>query len=196
IPLMAGWNRDECSFVAEKGMTAAQWKSEAETRFGDHAVEFLALYPGNDDAEALRSAIDYGGDNFIAFGTWKWIEDQVKTGEAPVYRYHFELPAPPSKFHGAFAFHSDEIEYVFGTLDTRPSAVWRPEDRKLSEEMMSYWTNFAKTGDPNGSNLPEWPRYDKTDEVLHLDSDTHAAPDTTRARYDFLLKYLPPGEQH
>jgi len=75
----------------------------------------------------------------------------VKTGEAPVYRYHFELAAPPSKFHfGWFAFHSDDIEYVFGTLDTRPGAVWRPEDRKLSEEMMSYWTNFAKTGNPNG----------------------------------------------
>jgi para-nitrobenzyl esterase len=43
---------------------------------------------------------------------------------------------------------------VFGTLDTRPGAVWRPEDRKLSEEMMSYWTNFAKTGDPNGPGLP------------------------------------------
>ncbi len=91
----------------------------------------------------------------------------MKTGDSPVYRYHFELAAPPSKFHpGWFAFHSDDIEYVFGTLDTRPGAVWRPEDRKLSEEMMGYWTNFAKTGDPNGPGLPEWPRYDK-DGAVH-----------------------------
>jgi para-nitrobenzyl esterase len=197
VPLLAGWNRDEGSFAAMRPITAAQWKADAEKRFGDHAAQFLEFYPGNDDAQAQRSAIDFASDTFIAFGTWKWIEAQVKTGESPVYRYHFELPAPPSKFHpGSFAFHSDEIEYVFGTLDTRPGSVWRPEDRKLSEEMMDYWTNFAKTGDPNGAGLPEWPRYDKTGEVMHLDSETNASPDTTRPRYEFLSKYLPPEGQH
>jgi para-nitrobenzyl esterase len=118
----------------------------------------------------------------------------VKTGDAPVYRYHFELPAPPSKFHpGSFAFHSDDIEYVFGTLDTRPGAVWRPEDRKLSEEMMEYWTNFAKSGDPNGEGMPQWPRFDQGGSVLHLDNEITASPDTTRARYEFLLKGLQAG---
>ena len=194
IPVMAGWNRDEGNFAVAKGMTVAQWKSEAEKRFGDRAPEFVSLYPGADDEQAARSAIDFAGDTFIAFGTWKWIEAQTKTGEAPVYRYHFELPATPSTFHpGSFVFHSDDIEYVFGTLDTRPGALIRPEDRKMSEEMMGYWTNFAKTGDPNGPGLPEWPRYDKTGAVLHLDSETHATPDTTRARYEFLLKGLPPA---
>lgn len=191
VPLLAGWNRDEGGLAAARGMTAAKWKSQAEKRFGDHAAEFLKVYPGNDDAEAARSAIDYAGDLFIAFGTWRWIEAQVKTGEAPVYRYHFELAAPTSKFHDSSAFHSDDIEYVFGTLDTRPGAVWRPEDRKLSEEMMDYWTSFAKSGDPNRPGLPEWPRYDKTGEVLHLDRETHASPDTTRARYEFLLMEMP-----
>jgi para-nitrobenzyl esterase len=137
----------------------------------------------------VRSAIDYGSDTFIAFSTWKWVQAQVKTGDAPVYRYHLELAAPPSKFHpGSYAFHSDDIEYVFGTLDTRPGAVWRPEDRRLSEEMMDYWANFAKTGDPNGAGLPEWPRFDKTGEVIHLDSTITARPDTTQARYEFLLE--------
>ena len=192
IPLLAGWNRDEDTSAAALGITVAQWKSEAEERFGDRAAEFLELYPGMNDEQAAHSAIDFAGDTFIAFDTWKWIEAQVKTGEAPVYRYHFELAAPPSKFHfGWFAFHSDDIEYVFGTLDTRPGAVWRPEDRQLSEEMMSYWTNFAKTGNPNGAGLPDWPRYDKAGAVFDLDREAHAAPDTTRARYEFLLKGLP-----
>jgi para-nitrobenzyl esterase len=192
VPLLAGWNRDEGSGAAAGGMTVAQWKETATKLFGDRAVEFLSLYPADDDEEALRSAIDYRGDTFIAFGTWKWIEAQVKTGDAPVYRYHFELPAPPSKFHpGSFAFHSDDIEYVFGTLDTRPGAVWRPEDRKLSEEMMDYWTNFAKTGDPDAAGLPQWPRYDNDGEILHLNSEITAGPDTTRARYEFLLKGFP-----
>src|SRR6202012_4933723 len=130
VPLLAGWNRDEQHALSD-GMTAARWKAFADQTFANHAAEFLRYFPGDTDAQAVRSAIDYQSDSFIAFGTWRWIDAQAKTGDAPVYRYHFNLAAPPSKFHpGSFAFHSDDIEYVFGTLDTRPGSVWRPEDRK------------------------------------------------------------------
>jgi para-nitrobenzyl esterase len=192
VPLLAGWNRDEGSFYAMRPVTAEQFKDMIGGLYKERADEFLKLYPGDTDAQALRSAIDYGSDAFIAFGTWKWIEAQRKMGDSPVYRYHFELAAPPSKFHpGSFAFHSDEIEYVFGTLDTRPGAVWRPEDRKLSEQMMSYWTNFARTGNPNGPGLPPWPKYDSADSLIHLDSTITSGPDTLRPRYEFLLKGMP-----
>ncbi len=189
VPLLAGWNRDENSNLA-KGMTAENWRQTAARLFGDRSQEFLKLYPGDTDDQAVRSAIDYGSDDFIAFATWKWIEAHRKTGESPIYRYHFELVAPPSKFHpGWFAFHSDDIEYVFGNLDTRPGAEWRPEDRKLSEEMMGYWTNFARTGDPNGEGLPQWPRFDQDQSLLiHLDSTITTGPDTARPRYEFLLE--------
>jgi len=190
VPLLAGWNRDERTGTLSKGMTAEKWKAFATEYYGTHADEFLALYPGKTDAEAVASADAYTTDEFLGIGTWQWIEAQTKTGEAPVYRYHFELPAPPSEMHpeGKYAWHSDDLEYVFGTLDVRRGSVWRPEDRKLTEEMMDYWTNFARKGDPNGPGLPEWPRYDKTGAVMHLDRETHASPDTTRARYEFLLK--------
>jgi para-nitrobenzyl esterase len=192
VPLLAGWNRDEGSFAARDGMTVEKYKATAESQFKDRADEFLKLYPANNDEQALRSAIDFGGDSFIAFGTWKWLEAHSKTGQVPVYRYHLELASPPSKFHpGSFAFHSDDIEYVFGTLDTRPGAEWRPEDRKLSEQMMSYWTNFAKNGDPNGAGLPEWPKYNDGDSLIHLDSTITAGPDTLRPRYEFLSKGMP-----
>ncbi len=192
VPLLAGWNRDEQHALAD-GMTAAKWKEFAERTFGPRAEAFLAVYPGDTGAQAVRSAIDYDSDSFIAFGTWKWVEAQVKTGDAPVYRYHFDLAAPPSKFHpGSYAFHSDDIEYVFGTLDTRPGAVWRPEDRKLSDEIMDYWTNFAKTGDPNGSGLPNWPRFDQTGLVLQLDTTITTTPDSAKPRYEFLLQGMPP----
>jgi len=191
VPLLAGWNRDEGSFLAN-GMTAEKWKGMAAGLFKDRAEEFLKLYPGDTDEQAVNSAIDYGSDAFIAFSTWKWIEAHRKTGDSPVYRYHFELRALPSKFHpGTFAFHSDDIEYVFGTLDTRPGETVRPEDRKLSEQFMGYWTNFAKRGDPNGEGLPVWPKYDKDDSLIHLDSTITAGPDTLRPRYEFLLKGMP-----
>jgi para-nitrobenzyl esterase len=188
VPLLAGWNHDEGSFIAE-GMTAEKWKAHATERFQERTEEFLKLYPGDTEEQATRSAIDYSGDTFIAFDAWKWIEAHRKTSESPVYRYRFDLAALPSKYHpAAFAFHSDDIEYVFGTLDTRPGETVRPEDRKLSEQMMSYWTNFAKTGDPNGPGLPAWPRYDKGGLLIHLDSTITTGPDTLRPRYEFLLK--------
>jgi len=192
VPLLAGWNRDEGSFFAMRPITAEQFKGMIGGLYKERAAEFLTLYPAETDAQALRSAIDYGSDNFIAFGTWKWIEAHRKTGDSPIYRYHLELAAPPSKYHpGSFAFHSDDIEYIFGTLDTRPGAVWRPEDRTLSEQMMSYWSNFARSGDPNGPGLPVWPKYDANDSLIHLDSTITSGPDTLRPRYEFLLKGMP-----
>jgi para-nitrobenzyl esterase len=193
VPLLAGWNRDERTDTLSKGMTAAKWKVFATEHYGAHAEGFLKAFPASSDEEAIRSADNYTTDQFIAFGTWQWVEAQAKTGGGPVYRYHFELPAPASEMHpeGRYAFHSDDLEYVFGTLDARHGSVWRPEDRKLSEEMIGYWTNFAKTGDPNGPGLPEWRRYDETGEVMHLDADSKASPDTTKTRYEFLLENKP-----
>jgi para-nitrobenzyl esterase len=197
VPLLAGWNRDERAGTLSKDMTVEKWKAFARDRYGAHAEDFLKAYPAGSDEQAVRSADNYTTDQFIAFGTWQWIEAQVKTGDAPVYRYRFELPAPASEMHpeGKYAWHSDDLEYVFGTLDVRKGSVWRPDDRKLSEEIIAYWTNFAKTGDPNGPGLPEWPRYDKTSEVMHLDAASKASPDTTHARYEFLREFGVMGMQ-
>jgi len=203
VPLLAGWNRDEGLINvlnARPPVTAASFRAQAQSEFGAGATRFLTLYPASTDAEALRSAGDLSGDRFIAFSTWRWIEAQVKTGSAPVYRYFFALGSPGDDNHAAKmgAFHSDDIEYVFGTLDSRPGVVLRPEDRKLSEQMGEYWVNFAKTGDPNGvgasgtaaggTSLPKWPVYGAAGgwQVMHLDAAPQAWPDSYRDRYLFL----------
>jgi para-nitrobenzyl esterase len=80
---------------------------------------------------------------------------------------------------------------VFGTLDTRPGAAWRREDRELSNQIIDYWTNFARTGNPNGAGLPNWPRFDKTGQILRLTEPVMTKPDTTEDRYAFLLQWMP-----
>jgi para-nitrobenzyl esterase len=193
VPLLAGWNRDEPSGLVARNpqpATVESFTQTAQKTFGDRAAEFLKLYPATVDAEAVRSTIDFAGDTFIAFGTWEWLEAQVATGGTQVYRYHFERPAPEDKYHpaGSGAFHSDEIDYVFGTLNARPEAVWQPEDQKLSDLVETYWTNFARTGNPNGGGAPDWPQYNAGDnwELMHLDVDSKAGPDDHRDRYLFL----------
>ena len=157
--------------MADPKPTAQSFTAQTRTRFGEHADAILAAYPASTDDEAIESAAAFGSDMFIGFSTWKWLEVHGQTGQSPVYRYSFDrkIPvAPDTKINGkpatakdVGARHAGEIEYVFGQLDSVPKVTWDKSDRALSDQMMSYWSNFAKTGDPNGSGLPAWPRYEK-----------------------------------
>jgi para-nitrobenzyl esterase len=210
VPLLAGWNADEGKMQVltnPQKTTAANFKEMAEKRFGPNAAEFLKLYPASNDDEALVSAVDLAGDDFIAFSTWKWIDLQTKTGNVPVYQYHFEqVPKykPGTKFGNlraeeAGARHAGELEYVFGTLKLAlPEAPWSDSDLKLSDAIGTYWTNFIKTGNPSGSGLPNWPPYKGQDgySIMHLSGHHIAAtPDTVRARYEFLDSQSVPGSR-
>ena len=83
VPLIAGWNQDEGTSnvvkAPEKG-TMEGLRATAVKEFGPRAEEFLKVYHANDDAEALRAAEDFAGDNFLVYSTWAWLEAQVKTG--------------------------------------------------------------------------------------------------------------------
>jgi para-nitrobenzyl esterase len=188
VPSIIGWNRDERTDTLSKDMTAEKWRAYAKEHYGAKADDFLAAFPANNDEQAVRSADDFTTAGFIATGAWTWAEGQSKTGRAPVYRYRFDRPGPQDPLHptGKYAFHSTELEYVFGTLDVRHGATWQPADRKLSEEVITYWTNFARTGNPNGNGLPDWPRYDQGKMVIHFDDPITVTPDSTHSEFEFL----------
>lgn len=77
---------------------------------------------------------------------------------AKAFAYQFARPLPddgsqPDVLKGAF--HSSDLWFVFKSL----KHCWRPwtkGDWDLSETMLTYWTNFAKYGDPNGNQAGKW----------------------------------------
>lgn len=85
-------------------------------------------------------------------GCVDWSKHQIELGRQPYYVYYFKRRLPGDD---AGAFHSSELWYMFGTLDR----CWRPfseEDNNLSRQMLDYWCNFMKTGNPNGNGNEDW----------------------------------------
>ncbi len=191
VPLLAGWTRDE-SGVALSGKTPPMEAMQkiAHDEFGAHAEELLHFYPSETPEHAARSGAELAADRFIAFGTWAWLEAQAKTGRQPVYRYRFER-APPTDFSGSKArgaYHAADILYAFGSFAAQPQVPWTPTDHEVSDRMQAYWTNFARTGNPNGAGLPPWPAYVPTTgaQVMFLEAAPAARADDFRERYLFL----------
>jgi para-nitrobenzyl esterase len=195
VDVLVGSNKEELSFG--RGVTAQQFEAGAQ-RYGDLAGEFLKLYPHATDEEAARSNIMSTAD-----GTYwhmrLYADYQVKKGnKAYLYFFAQNPPAPEGKppFPAA---HAAEVAYVFNNLGqahlfpdssvAELSAKSAP-DKKVADEMSSYWTNFAKTGDPNGPGLPKWKAHavGNGQDGIILDADPASEKLPTPERLAFIDK--------
>ena len=117
-----------------------------------------------------------------------WARMQSRTGRSKLYLYYFGHVPPLPNASWLGAQHGAEIPYVLNWPNGTHSSMvaWSDADRKLAEQVSSYWVNFAKTGDPNGSGLPEWPAFDPADErALGIDGTIAPMPIPNSAALDF-----------
>lgn len=141
---------------------------EAVKKFEDAARPFygawtkpaIALYLGKILVHRDAALDQAANDILVACPVGAMAALTVAAGQrAFVYRFDRTIPGKGEADLGAF--HSLEIPYVFGAFQD-PSWRWLPfgsADFRLSDSIQAYWTNFAKTGDPNSSGLPNWPAW-------------------------------------
>jgi para-nitrobenzyl esterase len=176
-PVLIGTNSDEGALFVP-GTTAAAFTATVRAGYGDYADKILAAYPAGSDAEALRSGRDLFRDTAFGWHTWSWALLQSRTGKGKVYVYYFShrpnYPDSP-QFKTWGAAHFSEVAYVFGNFTKGMPAT--DADKALSDQISSYWVNFAKNFDPNGAGLPSWPAFAAANQqVLNLNDPTKAIP--------------------
>jgi para-nitrobenzyl esterase len=166
-PVLTGWVTGDGSVLGESKMKLEDYKKEAQSKYGDKAEAYLSVFPASTDEEVKMvkqklSLLGFAGlpaHLLAGFNTQK------------TYIYQFShVPPDKPNFPNYGAFHTSEVPYTLHNLHTwnRP---WQQLDKDLENTISSYWVNFAKTGNPNGTNLPEWKSYDKQSGNIMLFGD-------------------------
>lgn len=180
-PVLIGTNSDEGASFVRAGVTKASFEEQVRAGYGKQADAVLRAFPDPTDEQALQSSRDLFRDSVFAWPTWAWASLQSEKGKGKAYVYYFDHKTARTP-HGAP--HAFEIGYVFHNLGLRGPAP-QPEDIAISDLMSAYWTNFAKTGNPNGPGLPEWPAFSaSSQQVMYFDghSGAEAVPNLTQIK--------------
>ena len=203
VPFLAGTNHDEADVLAfliseVRKAKPDQYRSLLQTKLdlSDSETEkLLMLYPlnqfGNQPRKAFGKIISDAAMNCPTYLGLAAVAAQ----RPDTYYYRFDYNR--TRFGKRLgALHSFEVPFVFNQMDWGSNKnLYKRKDlpaaRELSKTMMGYWTNFAKTGNPNGSGLPSWPEF-KLDhpEVQVLDNSVRTEPAGVVERCSFWDEYL------
>ena len=155
---------------------------------GDELQACEKLYPASDDRQAA-SVREAALQDRVRVSLYRWAERQLRfSPHVYIYFFNRELPWPQ---HPEYAvFHSSELPYVFNNLRLldRP---WQPVDRRVADQISSYWANFAKAGSPDAKGLPMWPAFKVGNEtIMQLAGEMKPIPLAAPARQKFWMDYL------
>ena len=185
VPILLGWTGDEFIF-GPRGDDDEAFDKFAAT-FGDKEAEYRALVEKEVAAGKDRRTAGSANLNETAA---RIVGDVFNEQGRSIRLYCFDPEIPGDD---AGSFHSSDLWFCFETL----MKCWRPFDGHhfdLARKMCNYWTNFAKTGDPNGNDadgtpMPEWKAYTPDNRRCIQFFDTvQMQPEETPACTDFIVK--------
>ena len=190
--LLNGYNAREADpFVIPTYLLSPTNKKNIEERLATYfnekyAKEICELYKDKIESDAFSAMNEIMSVYWFIMPHHVWSNMALATSE-PVYRYMF---TKENGYHGTY--HSGEIVYAYGNLEkqNKPYA-YDEKDKALSEAMVDYWSNFVKTGNPNGEGLKEWKQYNpETTSILELGENIHDIPDKYVDLYNIIDHFL------
>ena len=179
VPLLIGGTAHEMrGFVSrQSSLTAEQYRAMMVQTFGDQANVVLAKYPvTSTPALALATVLsDWGG----YIGACPVLRTaKAAAAHQPVYAYEFREDSgrvTPDGFPLG-SYHSLDLQFLWTlNMPQNPTPPLTPTQQRLSATMIAYWSAFADTGNPNGTNRPHWSAFNRSGTVLGL-STTGIAP--------------------
>lgn len=166
IAVLVGSNADEATVFVnpDSPKTVPEYKKYIEQDTGKYGGEEFQAYPAGSDGD-VPPRYQQLLDDYFAYGAYSMAQAMSCSGQR-AYLYDFTY-AETGKRASLGAYHGEELNFLSELFPTD----WDhgPDDEKLGEALRTYWTQFAKTGDPNAPGLPVWPAYNpRASELMDL----------------------------
>lgn len=158
-----------------------------KSTFGIDADRFLTLYPA-DEKTLSRTIQEINNDQLMAIQN-RLAQQRAASGDKATYLYLFThiLPGPESAIFGAF--HTSDVPYFLNKFSDERAAYWTESDYSVGHVASQYLLNFARTGDPNGKDLPTWKPSSGAYEYMEV-SDKSRLQMMDRGKAELWTEYL------